>query len=53
MGKDTLIKGRLREAVEKARHCSECEECIERCPYELPIPDLIKENLKWADEQLT
>ena len=21
----------------------ECKECIERCPYELPIPDMLKE----------
>lgn len=41
-----------REAVEKARNCSECGECMGRCPYELPIPDLIKENLVWMDEQV-
>lgn len=52
MGKDFLLKGWPREGVEKARHCSECEECMARCPYELPIPDLIKENLQWWDEQL-
>jgi len=23
-----------------------------RCPYGLAIPDLIKENLEWVDEQL-
>ena len=23
--------------------CTECRECIERCPYELPIPDMLKE----------
>jgi len=52
MGKDFLLKGWPREAIEKARHCSECGECIDRCPYQLPIPDLIKENLQWWDEQL-
>lgn len=40
------------KAVDRARQCSECGECMERCPYELPIPDLIKENLRWVDEQL-
>ena len=35
--------------IEKARNCSECGECLPRCPYHLPIPDLIKENLAWFD----
>jgi predicted aldo/keto reductase-like oxidoreductase len=52
MGKSSLLKGGPREAIEKARHCTECGECMTRCPYELPIPDLIKENLRWWDEQL-
>ncbi len=52
MGTGFLRADRSREAIEKARHCSECEECMPRCPYELPIPDLIKENLGWVDEQL-
>jgi predicted aldo/keto reductase-like oxidoreductase len=52
MGKGILQKGRQREAIEKARNCTECGECMTRCPYELPIPDLIKENLGWVDEQI-
>jgi predicted aldo/keto reductase-like oxidoreductase len=52
MGKGILQKGRQREAVEKARNCTQCGECMTRCPYELPIPDLIKENLAWVDEQI-
>ena len=53
MGVDTFRKGRVFEAITKARECSECGECEKRCPYQLPIPDLIKENLRWLDEQLT
>jgi predicted aldo/keto reductase-like oxidoreductase len=52
MGKHILREGWQADAIEKARGCSECEECMARCPYELPIPDLIKENLRWVDEQL-
>lgn len=51
-GKGFLKEGWPKEAMEKARNCSECGECLDRCPYQLPIPDLIKENLAWADEQL-
>jgi len=32
-------------AIQKARECSECEECVERCPYDLPIPELLKKNI--------
>ncbi len=35
---------------EKAANCTECLECMDRCPYELPIPDMIKENLNWVEE---
>jgi predicted aldo/keto reductase-like oxidoreductase len=52
MGKHILREGWLTGAIEKGRGCSECGECRARCPYGLPIPDLIKENLRWVDEQL-
>lgn len=41
-----------RESIAKARDCSECGECLDRCPYQLPIPDLIKENIEWLDDYL-
>ena len=31
--------------MKKAEACIECGECVEKCPYELPIPDLIRENV--------
>jgi predicted aldo/keto reductase-like oxidoreductase len=52
MGKGILQKGRHREAIDKGRNCTECGTCMTRCPYELPIPELIKENLCWVDEQM-
>ena len=41
---------RCEEAIEKARDCSECEECIERCPYHLNIPRLLKENIAYMEK---
>jgi predicted aldo/keto reductase-like oxidoreductase len=35
--------------IEKARNCSECGDCLPRCPYHLPIPEIIKENVAWYD----
>jgi len=52
LGKGALKMDMLSGACEKARLCSECGECMTRCPYQLPIPDLIKNNLRWVDEQL-
>lgn len=39
----------IKGVVEKARNCTECGECLPRCPYQLPIPELIKRNLTWLD----
>jgi len=32
------------EAMEKAKNCTECGECEERCPFKLPIREMIKEG---------
>jgi predicted aldo/keto reductase-like oxidoreductase len=50
-GNGALKRPLFKMVVEKARNCSECGDCMPRCPYELPIPDLIKESLKWVDLQ--
>jgi uncharacterized protein len=42
----------LLDIIEKARNCTECGQCLDRCPYQLPIPDLIKENLEWYDRNV-
>jgi predicted aldo/keto reductase-like oxidoreductase len=41
--------GWMMNLIERARNCSECGDCLPRCPYQLSIPDLIKENLAWYD----
>lgn len=35
----------IKPAMESAENCIECGECSEKCPYGLPIPELLKENL--------
>lgn len=52
MGHEILTRSPRKDALEKARNCSECGECMARCPYDLPIPDLLKERIRWADELL-
>jgi predicted aldo/keto reductase-like oxidoreductase len=50
-GNGFLLTDWCKDAVTKARKCTECGECMTRCPYELPIPELISENLMWVDEK--
>ena len=49
MGAEIFNREPRASVLEKARNCSECGECMTRCPYNLPIPELIKENLEWVD----
>jgi predicted aldo/keto reductase-like oxidoreductase len=37
--------GWVGKAMESVDQCVECGECEQRCPYHLPIADLLKENL--------
>jgi predicted aldo/keto reductase-like oxidoreductase len=40
----------FKNMLEKAADCTECGDCMERCPFDLPIPDMIKTNLTWMKE---
>ena len=33
-----------KDAVASVEQCAECGECVEKCPYSLPVPDMLKEN---------
>jgi predicted aldo/keto reductase-like oxidoreductase len=50
MGPAMLQTPMFKNMREKAANCTECEDCVERCPYDLPIPDMIKANLNWLEE---
>jgi len=34
------------EPMKTAENCVQCGECTEKCPYELPIPDMISKSLE-------
>jgi Fe-S oxidoreductase len=31
------------EIIASAEQCTECEACVAKCPYQLPVPELIRE----------
>jgi predicted aldo/keto reductase-like oxidoreductase len=41
----SATKGLLKGAMKSIGRCIECGRCAEKCPYELEIPGLLKENL--------
>ena len=40
---ETVFAGRMTEELEKAASCIQCHECEERCPFKLPISDMVSE----------
>ncbi|MGD9140235.1 MAG: aldo/keto reductase [bacterium] len=42
----------FRDLLEKARGCTECGECAERCPFDLPVPELVKQARRFLEEVL-
>jgi len=48
---EELFSGELAEAVEKAANCSQCGDCEERCPFQLPVIEMLTEQVKWYQEE--
>ena len=42
---EAWLDGHWQAEMDKIAHCVECGQCMTRCPYELPIPQLLKTNL--------
>jgi uncharacterized protein len=45
MGPGALKNPMFANMLTKAVNCTECGDCMERCPYDLPIPEMIQANL--------
>ena len=47
---ERVFTGGIADTMERAATCNQCGDCLERCPYHLPIPDMISENVEWYNE---
>jgi len=43
---ERLFAGMFADAVDKAANCNECGDCEERCPYQLPIREMLFEMVQ-------
>ncbi len=50
MPPERIFKGMFESVMEKAAGCIQCGECETKCPYHLPIREIIAENLKLYEE---
>jgi predicted aldo/keto reductase-like oxidoreductase len=46
---ERFFSGRFPQTVETAKTCLECGECEERCPYHLPIREMLVENVAFYE----
>jgi predicted aldo/keto reductase-like oxidoreductase len=47
MGPGMVQTPMFRNMKESAAQCTECGDCMKRCPYGLPVPEMIKANSEW------
>ncbi|HZJ57743.1 MAG TPA: aldo/keto reductase [Clostridia bacterium] len=41
---DNWLTPRMQEAMARIEDCTECGQCMEKCPYDLDTPNLLKKN---------
>lgn len=48
--KERIISGWVYDAYLSGKNCTKCGVCLPKCPYNLPIPDLVEENTMFLDK---
>lgn len=47
--RERFVSGNVAAAIDGARNCAECGECETRCPYHLPIREMLKEYITFFE----
>ena len=47
---EAFVSGWVGKAAETGRNCTQCGECEDKCPYHLPIREMLAENLDFYDQ---
>lgn len=42
-GPEEMLQYNCLESLARVEDCVECQQCVEKCPYDLPIPEIIRE----------
>jgi predicted aldo/keto reductase-like oxidoreductase len=50
---ESFAEGWIAEGVESAKNCAECGECEEKCPYHLPIREMLVENIQYFESVMS
>lgn len=50
MPRDRVVTPEHDRAVELAKGCTECRQCVAKCPYDLEIPQMLKENIRFYED---
>jgi len=51
MPREWFFTGVFAKVFERAANCTECGDCEERCPYQLPIREMMAEQIQWFEEE--
>jgi len=50
---EIIFSGFVADAMEKATNCTKCGDCEERCPYNLPIQEMLEDYVNWYRREKT
>ena len=49
MPRSWVVSDAHQEVMDQARKCTECRKCVEKCPFDLNIPEMLRENIEFYE----